>query len=114
GEPGVDIRLELIGELSETRPFGRRNVAERLQERGEDPAFAREIAVADRAQVCLPAGGSEVLLEPGADFLNLSRGIGHTPAGVPRRPPWPGAQTPPGWSRPDPRGSCDRSDCRPP
>ena len=49
-ERRFDLLLEIVGELAERGPRIRRRGAERLEQRRDEPALAREIAIADRAQ----------------------------------------------------------------
>ena len=51
GEPQLDVRLEMVDELSQPRTFIGRDLPERLQESGDQPALASEIAVADGPKV---------------------------------------------------------------
>src|SRR5262245_22374359 len=52
-EPRLDLDFELIDELTEAGTFLCRRLAERLQERRDEPAFAREVTIADGADVGL-------------------------------------------------------------
>ena len=49
-ERALDVVLELVGELAEERPVGRRGAGHGLHQGGDDAALAREEAVAHLAQ----------------------------------------------------------------
>ncbi len=71
GEARVEIFLQLVDELTEARPVVGRHLSEALQQGGDEPALAREIAIADRPNIRLVRGGRQILLEPGPERVDV-------------------------------------------
>ena len=69
-EARFDLLLQLVGELAEARPLVGRRGAERLQQRGDEPALAREVPIADGAELGRARGGREIALELRAEGVD--------------------------------------------
>ena len=76
GQPGFDLDFQVVGELTEPRPIGRRRLAERLEKPRHEPALAGEVAVANAAHLRLAPRVREIAIESSPEGVNFEAGIG--------------------------------------